>query len=171
MTFSHAHSSQRLDMMGYTGIIGAYRFALRAGTVHRLICNLTSAALLAHVLLGCCWHHGHHCSHQLAAAAEVEVSHACGCAESGHEGTHSQEPVGGCGHGDDGCQGARCMFVSAAPGAAAAAPLVQHRDAVLLGLTAVDISPARSLLCGAPSLAAGCCRPLRIHLLHQVLLI
>ena len=157
--------------MGQTGIIAIYRFALRAGIVHRLICNLISAALLAHVLLGCCWHHGHHGSQQSAAAAEVEASHDCCCAESGQEGTHSQEPVGGCGHGDDGCQGARCVFVSARPGAAAAAPLVQHRDATPVAPTAADISAAHSPLCWAPSPAAGCCRPLRIHLMHQVLLI
>jgi len=137
---------------------------------HTLICNLTSAALLAHVLLGCCWHHGHQCSHQLAAAAEVEVAHDRCCAQP-QESTHSQAPVGDCGHGDDGCQGARCVFMSAAPGAAAAVPALQHRDALLVGPAAADTSAAGSLLCGEASLAAGCSCPLRIHLLHQVLLI
>ena len=137
---------------------------------HRLICNLTSVALLAHVLLGCCWHHGHRCSHQSAAAAEVASAHDRCCAQP-QEGTHSQGSVGDCGHGDNGCQGVRCVFVSDAPGAAAAVPAWQHRDALPLGPLAVDTSPAGSPLCGEASLAAGCCRPLRIHLLHQVLLI
>ena len=147
--------------------------------LHSVVSNVTSVALLAHVLLGCCRHHGHVCpqqlveqsAEQLARAAALDVAAAaCGTEASEDDLLCSAEPFCEHRHADDSCQGGRCVFVPVPPGSAAAIWLVQYADAAPLGTAVVAASAAWSP-CGELSVAAACCPPLRIHLLHQVLLI
>ncbi|HVW00077.1 MAG TPA: hypothetical protein VHB77_07050 [Planctomycetaceae bacterium] len=89
-----------------------------------LTSSLTTVALLAHVLLGCCWHHRHeHADHpavcetheheQHAAAGEHSHSHACDAHSDCHE---HDSPVcmhtGPCSHHHT-CTGVACSYLAA----------------------------------------------------------
>jgi hypothetical protein len=124
--------------------------------------------VLAHAVLGCCWHHVHACgeAHDHLALAGWEHHWAgddhpsAGCADCSHRG-----------HGRDDCRGVKCSFVVGAkekPGARLAvssfssAPTAPAADGL-----AGDARREEHLFFGAGSGLL----PVRLHLLHQVLLI
>lgn len=74
---------------------------------NRIITAVTLAAVSLHVLLGCCWHHGHQCETGVVAAnASVET-----CPY--HDHSHSSDDDSQHKHHDhsgDCCDGAACTF-------------------------------------------------------------
>lgn len=125
----------------------------------RPIVLLTAAVLLAHALLGCCWHHAH------ASAGGVAEP----CSHDGHEhghsddGTESEPPGQPCDEGScvfvrgDGSPSVEMTLAHALVGCIATAPEV--------ALDSLRI--ARASYPDSQELAPHT----RIHLLHQILLI
>lgn len=135
--------------------------------MHGLSSSLTAGILLAHALLGCCWHHAHACGHAHSAVAWI----VAGCeAEGPHEHSGDAPDRPGQGPGRDACRGAKCDFVrpatenllplAAAPCRPASAAIVASERSALIGDAAQHPCAAGDLLL-----------PVRLHLVHQVLLI
>jgi hypothetical protein len=140
--------------------------------VYGLVCNLTAAMVLAHTLLGCCWHHHHTLGDGLGSPTSVDragVQFQGG--ECGHGGRCGHRPAGADHSHRGGCQGGHCVF---ATGEAArmfavnaggfwAGPTLAAADGSRLsaewGLRAKAVAASRW------------CPPLRIHLSQQVLLL
>lgn len=138
-------------------------------TVQRWVCSMTAAILLAHSLLGCCWHHAHACADDcqqsgIHLAASSSASDPLGCVGE------SSRAWGSHHHGTHECLGAKCSYVGA--------PDQQRPD--LLGLVSLlgSIPPGSSppgLIDGgaewstAPPRAYVLSAPL--YLVHQTLLI
>ncbi len=78
--------------------------------MHWTAASLTSALLVAHLVLGCCWHHAHACdspwmtSHTGPPVAAS--SHSACNGKSGHHQRHESQH-----HGDHACEGAACSAV------------------------------------------------------------
>jgi hypothetical protein len=133
--------------------------------------NLTVAALMAHALLGCCWHH----AHMAQAAASTDE---CGTlkpvvhGDHVHYHDHEGEGAGDSGHhhdGQSGCGEAECTYAGGVPRVQIQSPLV--------GFDVPVIPPAYSLVLGRLD-AAHVARTADdglpqgpIHLLYQVLVI
>jgi len=135
--------------------------------MHSFLSNLTAALLALHTVLGCCWHHAHACTRECGATPSVQASdcrqdrhvdgHGPGCSENhGHHGLHE-------------CQGSTCVYLGPTK-------LKSHES------TAQPTLPAAACVsCGGPSTAAAEKRPffaagdltapLRLHLVHHVLLL
>lgn len=134
--------------------------------------SLTALSLLAHSVLGCCWHHAHACD-------DMGCPHATEDLGGGHCHTdlsqadgHGDQDACVLGHsGHDDCRGARCVFVSVqrmAPISWLGQPLGQAwlaDSAIAVAGTMVRCSGRHG-----PDASDGLL-PLRIHLLYQVLLI
>ena len=155
-------------------------------TVYRSVCNLTAVTVLAHMLLGCCWHHHHafqlapactsggmllpqrghvHASEDMAPGADCD-NRSCGH-EHGrpHQPDDRQHPDG------DGCEDSRCMFVSRQWSRAPDASAGKCFDVTAATTTIDDGLSAGSHIRAGVSSAATRCPPLRTHLLEQVLLL
>jgi len=123
--------------------------------------------LLAHAVLGCCWHHAHACgeAHDHLALAGWEHHWDVGKHPSagGPDCSHH-------GHGRDDCRGVKCCFVVPAKEKAGIAPPVSRASAALTFAAADRVSVGSRF--EEHLFAAGSQHlPVRLHLLHQVLLI
>ena len=135
--------------------------------MHGFISHLTAVLLLAHTVVGCCWHHVHACGHEHGPLALVGFQHGSdqhyGCTGGASEqsrDTHS---------GGDDCRGSKCNFVVAKDSAVrVSGPACEL--AVLPGL-ADDCDSACGLLHPALFRTGGLLLPVRLHLANQVLLI
>jgi hypothetical protein len=149
-----------------------HHFPTSATMLHGIAPNLTAVALLVHAVLGCCWHHAHCCPHSLSCATDANLSGDGAAFEQGeHDCCCSRALAADDHHGGDGCQGVPCRFVSVPSQTAPIAPPAKGHD-VAASVTAVAAGEPAGALWGDNLLGAtGPCPPLRIHLLHQVLLI
>lgn len=122
---------------------------------------LTLGALVTHLLLGCCWHHVHNgpATSELACAAQT-ADH------EDHDCDHEQ-PSGPSHQGHETCREARCVFVRAV-NERFLQSLLSWGQALVLPSPLFDSAAESSLRCDAAPTAAP---PLRLHLVHQVLLI
>jgi hypothetical protein len=63
--------------------------------MHAILSTLVAATLLAHVLLGCCWHHAHGCviceSEKPDAASPEEAPTATCCRHDAHQDKYNQD--------------------------------------------------------------------------------
>lgn len=129
--------------------------------MHRLISSLMAAVLLAHALLGCCWHHAHACvmesEEPSVCAAHRDDSHGAPDGSDEHDG-HQHE-----------CGGGTCVFVRIEN-----SPIGQLLTSWAIDL-AFSTSPSQFTgesvhwaVSADPQEFAG---PVRLHLLHQLLLI
>ncbi len=135
-----------------------------------LAANLTSAALLAHALLGCCWHHQHAGSQAPACSVAAEGRQAHG--PCSHADSHTCDSPGEDHEGPVGCDDGRCMFVAAAPQRAAPTLKAAPIDLGLDVATCVDDVLPAELPAGSAVLAdVAHGPPLPRHLLHEVLLL
>ena len=95
-------------------IRGVAPYRLGKFLMSSIFASMTALSLLAHSVLGCCWHHTHACQDADTHEASEDL---CG----GH--CHADRPAsaytGGQGHchgapaGPDDCRGTRCVFVTA----------------------------------------------------------
>jgi hypothetical protein len=141
--------------------------------VHGFVLHLTAASVVAHAVLGCCWHHVHACGHAHGAWAFVgsqhgdrHDEHAAGASDS--SGTRHS--------GREECRGSKCHFLPAKD------KLVVANE---VGLRVPDLTTQPVALPGLAlesAAASGVLRPdlvrggvpwpaVRLHLAHQVLLI
>lgn len=142
--------------------------------------QLTTLVLLAHSLLGCCWHHAHACADECC-PTPAPTAAACLCNE--HQHPHCQpDPEDGGQHPDHGpfphqhhdadhaCQASRCTFLRTE----VSPRLVQAELASLLPLDSwrtieTPLPPLFRLEVDEPATLSA--PPLRAHLLFGVLLI
>lgn len=142
---------------------------------------LTAVVLCMHALLGCCWHHAHACtlSHASPVAPAVKESVEAAHREHAHATCSHDHPLSGPisngAPGEDSdhrheCQGDRCVFVRIE--ATRIPPLASLCAAPEFGQLpcqqAVVGNSDGSWAAADGSLAAA---PVRLHLLHEVLLI
>jgi hypothetical protein len=128
--------------------------------------HLTAAMLAAHTMLGCCWHHAHACGQTHDPLAPVGWQH--------HEEPH-HVGAGGCfdpsaqARGREDCRAVRCDF-----GVAKASPHAMSVAPAQPGVVTMPGADA-ALLRRSSEQHAGTSKaellPVRLHLLHQVLLI
>lgn len=152
--------------------------------MNRLVSSLMACLLAIHALLGCCSHHAHAESGRHL-TAHAQVGHAgCGCCEQEHatgesaeldEAAQAEIAANDAGDNDpahrghDDCQGVctfvrgKCVQVDAPQAAGLAEPLVGLLSA---RVTSCSSDPSR-FLSHPPSLHP----PVRLHLVHQVLVI
>ena len=138
-----------------------------------LISNVAAISLLAHMVLGCCWHHRHAACRDAAPSAAVADLHGghihpgssplqcTSCPEAGgseHDGRH-------------GCGGQRCVGVldpptrTPTPSARQSFDVPAACEMSACRPAADETTPTRA------GSAAGRYLSVRTHLLHQVLLI
>jgi hypothetical protein len=132
-----------------------------------LVSNLTAVLLVIHAMIGCCHHHWHH-DDESATPKRV----ACCCCCDHHDPAHgtSEAPSQPC-NGERECHGV-CTYIATPRTSLDAATLGVDLDfaAVIPAHGGSPLSAASSLW----SQLQGCDDappPLRLHLLHQILLI
>jgi hypothetical protein len=128
--------------------------------------HLMAGLLAMHAVLGCCWHHGHACGREctrtVLESADAHADHdadSCGSTDS--------KPCQN--HGPHACQKGQCVFLRT----------VENGAGVSLDLNLPSLGCAAS--CDVSSQAPVAVRPLfaadallpplRLHLVHQVLLL
>lgn len=137
--------------------------------MHGFLSNLTAAMLAMHTVLGCCWHHAHSCTKPCGLARCVETPDSGGENHATHT-VAAADSSGDPHHGQHECLGATCSFLGPTKENPAELPPQIHASAVI------------PLLCGDFSIPASAewqeffacdalSSPLRLHLMHCVLLI
>jgi hypothetical protein len=133
-----------------------------------LLASLTAVMLFAHAVLGCCAHHVHGCGKPHGSVAVGGGNHPCSDSLGGHS-TGCSERTGHEHQGQDECQGSTCDFGRPANERYANSCDVSCQ---FVSLPPSDVVPAllRGLL--EHDLGATCVLPpVRLHLVHQVLLV
>ena len=135
-----------------------------------LVTLVSSSTLLAHVLLGCCWHHPHSAHREQPTGTEPQahvVAATCGHQHDGH--SHHGEAPRPTRSGD--CEQADCVFLAEAKSKCPVDALAMPYDipsaarSDVMGSTRGAAWRAGRELFGDPG------PPVRRHLLHQVLLV
>lgn len=131
--------------------------------VNRPFVLITVAVLLAHSLLGCCWHHAH--------ASAGGGSQACAHDGHGHGHEHGNGQDGSKGeHQHTTCQEASCVFVRGDGPSPIDQSSVLSIDCPVVpasAITRAELRIVRAEYLDSQDLAP----PSRLHLLHQILLI
>lgn len=131
------------------------------------VANLTAALLFIHTVFGCCWHHAHRCEHGRAVVRKqpAEDQPAKCCHHRDDSGSEQQETP--C-KGKTGCEGT-CTYVVPQKVSVEAPQWVAVE--LLAALPSLSDSQLNAAACwDAVSTPPDLAPPLRIHLLHQVLL-
>jgi hypothetical protein len=137
-------------------------FALR-----RLLTILTAVMLFAHGMLGCCSHHVHACGQTHDPIARMGGNH---CADAAHEHSTGNSERSGHGHqGNDDCRGSKCDLGRPA-GEQVAQSNPEFSQPMALPLSEADQASAGGRL-GCDLCTTGVLRPVRLHLVNQVMLI
>lgn len=135
--------------------------------MYRLVGTLALAAVLAHTTFGCCLHH----AHAEAVTGDGECASGaggCGDEHSGHTDCacpHGREPS----HGP--CDRGQCSFVQPE---VTGGPRVSSERQPLAPATSFPETTgtaSRNTIDTIDRRRVGCCEPVRLHLLNQVLLI
>lgn len=146
----------------------------RGRLLHGVLTTFTAGLLSLHIALGCCWHHGHSCDSpgSCATLAKSAASSCCGhhhpvahTNNSQSSGTGEQTPS----H-QHSCDGSKCQFVKSETSQQAVvvnAFFCQAFATVLVLDTGVR-EPSTGTL---TPLSPAATLPIRLHLLHGLLLI
>ncbi|NLS92875.1 MAG: hypothetical protein GXX96_12035 [Planctomycetaceae bacterium] len=135
--------------------------------MHKTVHSLTMLLVLYHLLVGCCGHHAHTDSSN----PRIEASRHTVCCGHGHrEHNDGREPEPSGHPHESGCDGGVCHFV--VPQADGGASLVVQSAAAncLYFVPPAQEHLSSSYLASAPPPSPGIAA-LRLHLVHQVLLI
>jgi len=144
----------------------------RESKVYGPVCNLTAIMVLAHVLLGCCWHHHHASGDEPASTTCLDhVGVDCHGGSYGQERACDHQPAGADHSHGSGCQGGHCVFVTGQSPRMPAAPSTDLCAKTAAAAAVADGLPAESRIWAKAFAAARRCPPLRIHLSQQVLLL
>lgn len=140
--------------------------------VYGPVYNLTAVMVLAHLLLGCCWHHQHAFGNQPAGTGCVDSAGAgCHGPSCGEEVGCPHHPAGGEHRGRNGCEGVRCVFVTGQPSRTPAASAAELSNLAAVVPTIDEGLPAESSVWARAFAADRRCPSLRTHLWQQVLLL
>lgn len=138
--------------------------------MHAVFSNLMASALFIHAVLGCCWHHAHVCVRCDGTSDGVSQPVACcKCRQGEGENRPGQQPDGPCKCRLE-CRGV-CTFLPVQKMRIESSQLVVPFDfaSILPALASSQAASARwAKLVGDPAELEA---PLRLHLLHQILLI
>jgi hypothetical protein len=133
------------------------------GAMHAVLSSLTAALLFIHATFGCCWHHAHWCAQRSACIVAAEPE---GCCEH-HRSSAPGEQEKPCDCNVE-CEGT-CTYLPPekmqieAPWVVASVDLVATAPALAEALVvSTSGSDSGDIAHAAP--------PLRLHLLHQLLL-
>jgi hypothetical protein len=132
------------------------------------LANFTAIMLFAHAALGCCAHHVHACGEPHGSVALVEGTHHCSDS-CGEPSAGSSEQTGHEHQGQDDCQGNTCNF-----GRPANEREAKSGDVVCQPVTLGPFEDVTGLVGGQLEHnlgKSGVLPPVRLHLVHQVLLI
>lgn len=135
--------------------------------MHKTVHSLTMLLVLYHLLVGCCGHHAHADSRK----ASIEASPYTACCGHGHrEHNDGQEPASSEHSHESGCDEDVCHFVVPQAGGGAVLAVQSAAANCLCSVLPALEHLSSSYLASAPPPPAGI-PPLRLHLVHQVLLI
>jgi hypothetical protein len=132
--------------------------------MHAFLASLTAGLLFIHAAFGCCWHHAHRCQKHGDAIAVAGPTDCCQHHEKG-DSNQQERPCD--------CQlqcGGTCVYLLPERVSIDAPQLVAAFDfaAIMPPMpSAQPLSPSRGELGYSPH---GAPRPVRLHLLHQLLL-
>ena len=134
---------------------------------NRILTAVILAAVSLHVLLGCCWHHGHQCeTGVMTAEASCEScpfhdDHSKSSDNESHDDQHN--------HGTDCCDGASCNFYSPNDSSIelSSAPAVRLSVTDANGFAGV-LASMRETNCGEVSINPGFAASEPLHALKQV---
>ena len=135
--------------------------------MRRFVTILTAVMLFAHAVLGCCSHHVHACGQTHDQLAWMGGNH---CVDAAHEHSTGDSERSSHEHqGNDDCRGSKCdLGRTADEQVAKSYPMFSQ-------LTALPPSEADQASAGGHAgqylCAGGILRPVRLHLVNQVLLI
>jgi len=133
--------------------------------MHAVLCKLMAALLFVHGAFGCCWHHAHAWEFRDGATASTAQHHHCCKHESPAD--HSQQPTKPC---EQKCEGV-CTYLPVQKVQVDSPDLTAPAE--FLAITPMpagsDLSVASFWELGGGPVPLG--PPLRLHLLHQILLI
>lgn len=141
--------------------------------MYGLVSNLAALSLLAHMVLGCCWHHPHpSCQDETSTAPVADLHGGHGHPDSSPLQRASYPEAAGCEHdGRHGCGGDRCVGLFDPP-TRTLTPSAKQSLELPAACQAFDCRPAVPEATPTKAgFSTGRCLSVRIHLLHQVLLI
>lgn len=132
--------------------------------MHAILSSLTAAVLFIHTVFGCCWHHAHAGLQNTGSVAVSE--HAC-CKHHQHDGDSKQptKPVKCCIE----CEGT-CSYVLPDKVQIEAPRSIASFDLVATLPQLADAQIASATWSHVGDSPHGALPPLRLHLLHQLLL-
>jgi hypothetical protein len=133
--------------------------------MHAFLSSFTAAALFIHASFGCCWHHVHSC---VLGGGMIAVAGPMECCHHGHESSPGQGSERPC-DGDDECEGT-CSYVLPQKVQMDAPWAVASLDLVATLSTASEAQVIATLWGNTGDSALGAVPPLRLHLLHQLML-
>ncbi len=137
--------------------------------MYKLVHNLALSMVLYHLLVGCCCHHAHGNNSfphhdELAATCCSHHDHCDSSREKSNRSTNEPDRE----HG--GCHDSQCVFVI--PNPDSSARITSHvNPLVALGLAPQVTSRVYALCTPRESRQPSVAEPMRLHLLHQILLI
>ena len=133
-----------------------------------LVSNLTAALLVIHAMIGCCHHHWH--QDDESAATSTGVACCCCCDHHDHSHGTSEAPNQPC-NGERECHGV-CTYIATPRTSLAAATLGVDLDfAAVIPVHGGSPFAAATTLWNQLQVCDDSPPPLRLHLLHQILLI
>ena len=136
--------------------------------MYGLVANLTVATVLAHSLLGCCWHHGHADRPEQSGRQTALLSHV-GCHHDGDSCSHGIPQQADHPTPND-CDGNHCLFVTANR-TLAAQQVSTAQSVASLALAENHESPAPPPLCTSTDLLNRPVLPDQVCVLYQVFLL
>ncbi len=136
--------------------------------MYGLLSNLTACLLLAHALLGCCWHHSHDCSGcDSTSTAESPPEHCCKHHQQARD--EGAKPAAPCNCKVE-CHGV-CTYLPPQKTQLDCPDIALPFDFAILIPAMADAQVASAIPWERASDSGGGKFSLRLHLLHQVLLI
>lgn len=136
--------------------------------MHIVLSSLMAALLGIHAFFGCCWHHGHRCAECTPSATQVAQPAKC-CHH--HQGTDEKQ------HGKQTpckcfleCHGV-CIYVPSQKVQLDSPELIVPLDFVAVLTAFSDMQQASTAPWEISRGPTAVSPPLRLHLLHQILLI
>jgi hypothetical protein len=132
--------------------------------MHAILSSLTAVLLLVHAAFGCCWHHAHRCTEHGNVLAAAEPA-GC-CQHHGHEGSKPEPRPCDC---KLECGGS-CVYLLPQKIRIEAPRSVVSLDLVAAALVLAEAQIVSAGESDVGRSSHGAAPPLRLHLMHQLLL-
>jgi hypothetical protein len=136
-------------------------------SVNAITSSLMSVLLVIHAMLGCCWHHAHACVGQEASAQPT--AHGSSCCQHHDCPQRQEQPAAPCGCKIE-CQGV-CIYLPTQKVLIDNSPLAVAFEFAAVDRTLDGSHVPTAISWEVASGAIASSPPLRLHLMHQILLI